>query len=325
MRRFLRTAPLCVFNHIGHAVQKLWDAFPALFACTGRQRAEEALRGFCVWSMPGCALPSCTAAQVKAPWSRCFDKNFLSMGVVRASHRGGQGVSQERSGRLAGEGRHEIFSITRLLSHLKHWDPINNVSLFPSGSLLKERLPALHASCTQRPLKPLRHRRECIARSKTVKWKLSAFKSLLCAFKFVPKSYTVISLLQEHCLHVVLKGVPYPLEPNECPQLVKMDLLTQYPVSAFYFSFQRKREKPTTSERPASGSTVVAPVVLPGGDGGDQVLAQILIISYNWYHIKSVIFEEIRLRRWLLPSSNFSKRSFLRNLSLEMMSKNHQV
>ncbi|XP_078492246.1 uncharacterized protein LOC100187052 isoform X2 [Ciona intestinalis] len=47
----------------------------------------------------------------------------------------------------------------------------------------------------------------------------------------------------DYCLHVVANGIAHPLEPNECPQLVKMDLLTQFPATAFYFSYQRKNPK----------------------------------------------------------------------------------
>nr|XP_026692509.1 ras and Rab interactor 2-like isoform X2 [Ciona intestinalis] len=47
----------------------------------------------------------------------------------------------------------------------------------------------------------------------------------------------------DYCLHVVANGIAHPLEPNECPQLVKMDLLTQFSATAFYFSYQRKNPK----------------------------------------------------------------------------------
>ena len=40
----------------------------------------------------------------------------------------------------------------------------------------------------------------------------------------------------------MVNDVPHELEPNDCPQLVKMDLLTQFPSNAFFFSFQRRRD-----------------------------------------------------------------------------------
>uniref|UniRef100_H2Z298 Ras-associating domain-containing protein n=1 Tax=Ciona savignyi TaxID=51511 RepID=H2Z298_CIOSA len=45
---------------------------------------------------------------------------------------------------------------------------------------------------------------------------------------------------EDYCLHVIVNDEAHPLEEKECPQLVKMDLLTQFPPTAFYFSFQRK-------------------------------------------------------------------------------------
>nr|CAB3265587.1 ras and Rab interactor 2-like [Phallusia mammillata] len=80
----------------------------------------------------------------------------------------------------------------------------------------------------------------------------------------VPPAMTAHSLCQmitrkfdigspkDFCLHVVVNEVAYALEPSECPQLVKMDLLTQFPASDFYFSFQKRSLEPVGKTRPIS-------------------------------------------------------------------------
>ena len=44
---------------------------------------------------------------------------------------------------------------------------------------------------------------------------------------------------------MVVKDTAYALRPNDCPQLVKMDLLTQFASDSFYFSFQKRGDSPT--------------------------------------------------------------------------------
>ncbi|XP_077969725.1 uncharacterized protein LOC144424365 [Styela clava] len=61
---------------------------------------------------------------------------------------------------------------------------------------------------------------------------------------------------KDFCLHVVVNGVAYPLKPQEFPQLVKMDLLTQFQPTSFYFVYRqidKVPEKP--SERPVTMDT----------------------------------------------------------------------
>uniref|UniRef100_F7AK80 VPS9 domain-containing protein n=1 Tax=Ciona intestinalis TaxID=7719 RepID=F7AK80_CIOIN len=53
----------------------------------------------------------------------------------------------------------------------------------------------------------------------------------------------------DYCLHVVANGIAHPLEPNECPQLVKMDLLTQFSATAFYFSYQQIKKEDNVSSQ----------------------------------------------------------------------------
>ena len=65
------------------------------------------------------------------------------------------------------------------------------------------------------------------------------------------------NIFQDYCLHIVVNGIPHALEPNECPQLVKTDLLTQFPANSFYFSYQRRKEDAKPFEKIADDVTTV--------------------------------------------------------------------
>ncbi|CAK8692699.1 uncharacterized protein LOC143461889 isoform X1 [Clavelina lepadiformis] len=72
----------------------------------------------------------------------------------------------------------------------------------------------------------------------------------------ISKKFNVVTP-EDYYLHIVVNGIPHALEPNECPQLVKTDLLTQFPANSFYFSYQRRKEDAKPFEKIADDVTTV--------------------------------------------------------------------